>query len=135
MKEQLLSTLENSKNYTMAVAEAMPDKLYDTRPVETVWTFRELMHHIAYGIQWWEDNYVKGNKTDWEPPAVKKDKKQVIVYLEQAYASLKDTVCKDKLSEEAVNGFYATIDHTSHHRGQATIHLRCQGIEPPAYNY
>jgi uncharacterized damage-inducible protein DinB len=135
MKEYLSATLENSKTYTLAVAELMPEKDYNYKPVDDVWNFRELLHHIAYGIEWWEDNYIKDKKTEWDQPSAKANKKEVIAYLNKAYASLKDTISKGKLSNEAVNGFHATLDHITHHRGQATIFLRCKGITPPAYNY
>jgi uncharacterized damage-inducible protein DinB len=135
MKEQLLATLENSRTYTFAVAESMPEKEYNFKPADSVWNFRELLHHIAYGIEWWQDNFIKDNKTEWDQPAAKANKKEVLDYLNQAYASLKDTVCKGKLSADAVNGFHSTIDHITHHRGQATIYLRCKGITPPAYVY
>ncbi|MDP4265748.1 MAG: DinB family protein [Bacteroidota bacterium] len=135
MKEQLLSTLENSRNYTLAVADAMPANLYNTHPSEGVWTFRELLHHIAYGIQWWEDNYIRGNKTEWNPPEPGNDKRQVLEYLHAAYDSLKTTLDKGKLAGDAIKGFHATIDHITHHRGQAVLHLRCQGITPPEYGY
>jgi uncharacterized damage-inducible protein DinB len=135
MKEQLSATLENSKTYTLAVANLMPEKDYEFKPVNEIWNFRELLHHIAYGIEWWEDNYIKDKKTEWDQPPAIANKKEVIAYLNKAFASLKDTISKNKLSNEAINGFHATLDHITHHRGQATIYLRGKGITPPAYNY
>lgn len=132
---QLISTLETSRAYTLAVAEAMPGKDYGTKPAGAGWNFGELLQHIAYGIGWWEDNYIKGNKTDWAPPAEKHAKQQVITALSNAYDQLKQTVEDGKLSPETVQGFHATIDHITHHRGQAVLHLRCHGIEPPEYTY
>lgn len=135
MKEQLLETLENSRQYTLQVATMMPEKLYDFRPVDTVWNFRELMHHIAYGIQWWEANYIKGIETAWDPTPVKKKKQEIIDYLEQAYEALAKTIHSIKPEPAAVKGFYTTLDHITHHRGQATLHLRYNEIEPPEYRY
>jgi len=135
MKEHLSTVLENSKNYTLAVANLMTETNYEFKPAGEVWNFRELLHHIAYGIEWWEDNYIKDKKTEWNQPPAKATKKEVIDYLNKAYASLKDTISKGKLSAEAVKGFHATLDHITHHRGQATIYLRCKGITPPAYVY
>jgi uncharacterized damage-inducible protein DinB len=135
MKEQLLSTLEISKNYTLAVADAMPDQGYSFKPVDAIWSFSELLSHIAYGIQWWEANYVKGEKMDWAPPTAKSSKKEVRKYLESAYEGLKKTVSGSNGNENVVKGFYATVDHITHHRGQATIYLRAQGIVPPEYVY
>lgn len=135
MQEQLLTTLDNSRNYTMAVAEAMPAKSYESRPVAGAWNFGELLHHIAYGIEWWQDNYIKGKKVDWNPPTATTDKKQVIEYLDRAYDSLKATISEGKPTDKTINGFHATLDHITHHRGQAVLHLRCQGITAPEYIY
>lgn len=135
MKEFLLTTLENSRKYTLDVAQLMPENDYEFKPTDSIWNFRELVHHIAYGIEWWHDNYVTGKKTEWDQPTTKANKKQVIAYLEKAYDSLKDTISKGKPSNEAIRGFHSTLDHITHHRGQATIYLRCKGITPPSYNY
>jgi uncharacterized damage-inducible protein DinB len=135
MKEQLSATLQNSRTYTLAVAEAMPADAWNFKPKGTGWNFRELLHHIAYGIQWWEANYVKGVETPWNPPPAKNNKQEVIDYLNQAYDAFTETVNKQKLTDKAVQGFHATIDHITHHRGQAVIYLRSNGITPPEYTY
>jgi len=135
MKEQLTATLQNSRNYTVQVAEAMPDDAYDHKPKGLGWNFRELLSHIAYGIQWWEANYIKGTETPWNPPAAKSNKKQVIDYLNQAYDELEKTISKGKLSDKAIQGFHSTLDHITHHRGQAVMYLRSHGITPPEYTY
>jgi uncharacterized damage-inducible protein DinB len=135
MKEELLSILENSRNYTLAVAEAMPEKSYDSCPAGAVWGFGELLNHIAYGIEWWQENYVKGNKADWAPPTMKNDKKSVTANLGAAYIALQDTISKSPMEDKAVKGFHATLDHITHHRGQAALYLRCRGITPPEYTY
>ena len=135
MKEHLSTTLENSRSYTLAVANMMSESDYEFKPANEVWNFRELIHHIAYGIDWWHDNYIKDKKTEWDQPAAARSKKDVINYLNAAYASLKETIGKGKLSTDAVKGFHATLDHITHHRGQATVYLRCKGLTPPAYVY
>jgi uncharacterized damage-inducible protein DinB len=135
MNTPLLTTLENSKQYTLSVAGSMPDTAYGFKPADEVWTFGELLHHIAYGIQWWEANYIKGQQTEWAPPAAVINKKEVTAYLEKAYNGLKKTLSNGKLSDKAVSGFHATLDHITHHRGQAVTYLRCQGITPPEYVY
>ena len=135
MNESLLKTLENSRRYTLAVAEAMPEKSYLFKPAKDVWNFKELIGHIAYGILWWEENYIKASKSDWNPPGVKNNKQEVIEYLTQAYHSLERTVSKMKFDEAAIQGFHATLDHITHHRGQAVTYLRCQDITPPEYTY
>ncbi|MEV4884703.1 DinB family protein [Chitinophaga ginsengisegetis] len=136
MKTQLLTTLENAKNYTLSVAEAMPEKGYPFKPTPAVWTFGELLHHIGYGIGWWEENYIKQRPSDWNPPAPTTTRKAAtIAYLNQAFDALKENMENTPLSDQVVAGFYATIDHVTHHRGQATVYLRNQGIIPPEYVY
>ncbi|HEU4553639.1 MAG TPA: DinB family protein [Chitinophaga sp.] len=135
MKAQLLATLENSKQYTLQVAGKMPEPGYASKPTPAVWNFGELLHHIAYGIEWWQENFIKGIETAWAPPAATTGKKAVHSYLEQAYDALKATIENTTLTEEAVKGFHATMDHITHHRGQAVTYLRCEGIEPPEYRY
>jgi uncharacterized damage-inducible protein DinB len=135
MNKQLLSTLENSRNYTMAVADAMPEEHYNFKPVDTVWNFGELIHHIAYGIEWWQDNYIKSVKTGWDPPPMKNNKKQVTAYLSAAYDALKETVGNSTAGDTAIQGLHATIDHITHHRGQAITYLRCKGVAAPEYTY
>lgn len=135
MKEQLLSTVENSKNYTLQVATAMPDKDYHFKPAGAGWNFGELLHHIAYGIRWWQDNYITGIKTDWDPPKAKSNKKEIITDLTNAYDTLQKAIKQHAGSEQAVNGVHATLDHITHHRGQAVMYLRTNGVEPPEYVY
>lgn len=135
MKEYLLTTLENSRNYTLAVAEAMPEKKYGFKPTPEVWTFLEQLHHIAYGIGWWEENYIKGNKIDWAPTPVKKTREEVITYLNAAYDALKTTINKAKMTDDLVKGFNATSDHITHHRGQLVVYLRFNDIAAPDYTY
>lgn len=134
MNNKLSATLNNSKQYTLAVAAAMPDNDYSFQPTDGVMNFGELLNHIAYGIEWWEANYVKGVKTEWAPPQVLNTKLEVAAYLQKVYDALSSTI-NSSLSDEAVSGFYATLDHITHHRGQATTYLRCKGITPPDYMY
>jgi hypothetical protein len=135
MKELFLATLDKSKVYTIAVAAAMPEKGYSFSPVETVWNFGDLQQHIAYGISWWSKNYIQLTETAWAPPPSKKSKKDILSDLDDAYAYCKQCIKEVSLNEDTINGFHATIDHITHHRGQAVLNLRLQGITPPDYIY
>lgn len=136
MKDHFLSTLRTSRDYTLAVAEAMPESSYQFKPDAAAgWNFLELMHHIAYGISWWEENYVKGNPIPWQQPNTTKGKKHAIDALTRAYQSLETTVHQLQVIDKALKGFHATIDHITHHRAQAVVYLRCKNIHPPEYVY
>lgn len=135
MKEILLSLIENSRKYTLAVVNAMPEKLDSFKPAADTWSFREQLHHIAYGIEWWKDNYVNGVKIAWEPAATSKSRQEVVAYLGKAYDSLKQAVNNTTMSEDRIKGCFATLDHITHHRGQLIVYLRCNGITPPEYTW
>lgn len=135
MKENLMKAVVNSRNYTLQTAELMPQENYHTKLTTVNWDFGELIDHIAYGVQWWIDNYVLGNETDWNPPAPAKDKVTVMKRLQTAFDRLEQTVDGLTSKPEALHGVYATLDHVTHHRGQCVLFLRQQGIEPPEYTY
>jgi uncharacterized damage-inducible protein DinB len=133
MKQQLLTTLESIENYTLGVAQLMTEDGYEFRPVKDTRSFRELIHHIAYGIYWWEQNFIQQTQSPWQPPALTPTKRETVHYLMQAFASLRKTMNATDPTDITLHGFYATVDHITHHRGQATVYLRCQGITPPEY--
>jgi uncharacterized damage-inducible protein DinB len=135
MKEYLLAILENSKKYTVEVAASMPENSYNFKPTNASWSFAELLDHIAYGIGWWQENYVMGTKSKWDPPKPKNNKLEILANINDAYASLRNTLSTVQLNDSSVNGFHATLDHITHHRGQAVLYLRCSGITPPEYVY
>lgn len=135
MKENLLSLVENSRKYTLAVAEAMPVKLDNFKPAVDVWNFREQLHHIAYGIEWWQDNYVRGIKTPWKPPTTSKSRKEAVAYLDQTYDSLKEAINNATMNEDRIKGVFATMDHITHHRGQLIVYLRSNRIAAPEYTW
>ncbi|AFD05597.1 DinB family protein [Solitalea canadensis] len=134
MKTTLLENLEKSRNYTIQTAQSMPENKFDFKPVDEVWSFKELIHHIAYCIQWMEDNFLKNKEADWAPPSVKGSKSEIIDYINKAYADVTSTIKGvEKLTDAQINGVYAIIDHSTHHRGQAVTYLRCNHIDPPEY--
>lgn len=135
MKEQLIATLEVSRDYTLSVAEKMPGDAYNFKPKGAGWNFGELLDHIAYGIRWWKENHIDGTETEWNPPASAGAKKDIMENLDKAYKLLENTISQLKPDDKSVQGFHSTIDHITHHRGQAVAYMRCNGIEPPEYKY
>lgn len=136
MKKQLLDTLYRAKDYTLAVAEAMPEKDYTFKPKGAGWNFAELLNHIGYGIQWWQTNYLLGKEREWELLVLSDKKKDVLDYLAKVFQDLEEICQTLSLSNETEHmGFHATLDHVTHHRGQAVVYLRCHGTTPPEYIY
>jgi uncharacterized damage-inducible protein DinB len=127
---------------SIAVAQAMPAEKYGFRPHPESMTFGELMSHIA------ATNYqfCAGLK-DSAPPSLSspKDKDGVVKFLSDSFDYCSSVI--SGLTEEQLNNVHSSPDgrmpgrevllamyiHVAHHRGQAEIYLRDNGIKPPAY--
>ncbi len=127
---------------SIAVAEAMPTDKYAFRPHPDSMTFGQLMSHIA------TTNYqfCAGLK-DSEPPALPAPttKDAIVKFLSDSYEYCSTVI--PNLSEEQLTQAHNSPDgrlpgrevllamyvHVAHHRGQAEIYLRDNGIKPPQY--
>lgn len=127
---------------SIAVAEAMPTDKYAFRPHPDSMTFGQLMSHIA------TTNYqfCAGLK-DSEPPALPAPttKDAIVKFLSDSYEYCSAVI--PNLSEEQLTQAHNSPDgrlpgrevllamyvHVAHHRGQAEIYLRDNGIKPPQY--
>ena len=127
---------------TVLVAEAMPAEKYSFRPHPESMTFGELMSHVA------TTNYqfCAGLK-DADPPALPSptDRDGITKFLEDSFRYCSEVV--GNLNETQLSSAHNSPDghlpgrevllamyiHVAHHRGQAEIYLRDNGIKPPGY--
>lgn len=127
---------------SIAVAEAMPAEKYGFKPHPESMTFGELMSHIA------ATNYqfCAGLK-DAAPPSLPSptEKDAVVKFLSDSFSYCSAAI--DGLSEAQLSAPHDSPDgrmpgrevllamyiHVAHHRGQAEIYLRDNGIKPPRY--
>jgi len=127
---------------SIAVSQAMPADHYGFRPHPDSMTFGQLMSHIA------ATNYqfCAGLK-DSEPPAVPpaEGKDAIVKFLSDSFAYC--TAVIPSLDEKQLEALHNSPDgrlsgravllvmyiHVAHHRGQAEIYLRDNGIAPPRY--
>lgn len=138
-----LQKWENSKTYTLQVAEAMPEARYDYKPTERQMTFARQLIHIRNNMDWLGEKYLA-----IAAPATKEfpDRKQQTLYdLENAFNRVHAAV--KALSPEALKetiDFFAgpmtklqilnlLQDHVTHHRGQLIVYLNLNEIQPPKY--
>lgn len=130
------------KDLSVAVAEAMPPEHWDFRPHPESMTFGVLMTHIA------TTNYqfcagLKDTAAPQLPQAT--DKGAVVKLLSDSFdycTGVLDSVTSAQM--ESVHNspdgrlpgrevLLAMYIHVAHHRGQAEIYLRDNGIKPPGY--
>ena len=127
---------------SVAVAEAMPPEQYGFRPHPESMDFGALMSHIA------TTNYqfCAGLK-DSAPPALPSPtgKDAVVKFLSDSFGYCSTVI--SNLTVEQLDKAHNSPDgrmpgrevllamyiHVAHHRGQAEIYLRDNGIKPPAY--
>jgi uncharacterized damage-inducible protein DinB len=127
---------------SIAVAKAMPPEQYGFRPHPESMTFGQLMAHIA------STNYqfCAGLK-DSDPPALPSpsDEDAVVKFLSDSFEYCSAVI--PNLTDGQLNKVHNSPDgrllgreillamyvHVAHHRGQAEIYLRDNGIKPPSY--
>ena len=127
---------------SVAVAQAMPADHYNFRPHPDSMTFGELMNHIA------TTNYqfCAGLK-DSDPPSLPSPtaKDATVKFLSDSFDYCSSII--PSLSAPQLDAAHNSPDghlpgrevllamyiHVAHHRGQAEIYLRDNGIKPPSY--
>jgi uncharacterized damage-inducible protein DinB len=148
IKAQLVKDWERARLYTREYLEAMPAEKYGFRPVDSIRSFAEQMLHLAQGNIGLVANgtgaarIFPGLNLEKSPGAQSRD--SVEYYVMASYDYCIDAIKNldpAKLNEKfTAFGFTLSrlvwiqkaFEHQTHHRGQATIYIRLQGIRPPA---
>ncbi len=151
-KSSFLKVLENSRAYTIEVAEAMPAEDYTFKATDSVRTFGEQMAHIGMSSQFILIKLLKGEevlKSDFTEQEIGASKEKTIALINKSYdmliTSLKE-MDNEELQEKFVlffdptlpeytklEGFVFLRDHITHHRGQAIVYLRMKGHKAPQF--
>ncbi len=150
--EEFVKDWQISKDFTLAVARAMPAEYYSFKPNPEEMSFGEQMVHIA-NANAYRFNEITGIKTPFEmqfknPPT---DKDTVMKLLEQSFdyvievlprvtpEQLKRTwelsSWKERPQPDGRAMMMNMLVHTAHHRAQCEVYLRIKGIKPPDYQF
>lgn len=142
-----------SKQFTLAVADAMPAEFYSFKPNPEEMTFGEQMIHIA-GANVFRFHEITGIEPPFKfdpgnPPA--SDKQNAMKLLEESFdyvirvlplitpAQLKHTwhipTWKGRTDPDGRAMIINMFVHTAHHRAQCEVYLRVKGIKPPDYTF
>jgi uncharacterized damage-inducible protein DinB len=144
-KEAFLEKWENSKNYLLAVAEAMPEGSYDFKPSERQMTFKEQLVHIKGNMDWLSTTYFMETEFKREKATLPATKAETIALLSNSFDAA-FTIIKNTSEAELSTtvDFFAgpksklqilnlLQDHVTHHRGQLLVYLNLKDVEPPKY--
>lgn len=141
------SKLQGAKEYTLQVAENMPDSLYSFRPVADEMAFGEQLVHIADNLFWLTSTYIGEQPNPAKERVVAKNmsKIEIMSYVSKAYDFAISTVQatdEESLAKEfdwngrklnKIQFLNLVQDHQTHHRAQLLVYLRINSITPPRY--
>ena len=136
---------DNSRDYLVAVAQAMPEDQYDYKPTQREMTFKEQLFHIQDNINWLSTTYFSGQKYDKKETVKGQSKAQVILEIIASFDAAKlriQNLKEDELAHKV--DFFAGSksklqilnlmqDHVTHHRAQILVYLNLNQIQPPKY--
>ncbi|MDI6032544.1 DinB family protein [Flavobacterium sp. LB2P84] len=136
---------DNSKDYLVAVAEAMPEDKYDFKPAAREMSFREQLFHIQDNMNWLSTTHFSGEKYVKKEAVKGLSKAQIIQEIKASFDKAKTFVQKTNDAELSQKvDFFAgpksklqilnlMQDHVTHHRAQILVYLNLNQIQPPKY--
>ncbi|MBV8809089.1 MAG: DinB family protein [Acidobacteriaceae bacterium] len=145
LKSEVLKHLKTSRDFTVKVAEAMPENDYDFKLTPPQMSFAQQMVHLASGLDYFLAAF-SGEKPNPPKPA-SLHKSDVIAFIKSQYDKAINTV--SNLTPEQISKTYKSpegtetgadlllglLDHSTHHRASGEMYLRAKGIPPPEYEF
>ena len=141
----VLKHLKTSRDFTLKVADQMPESAYDFKLTPPQMSFAEQMVHLTQGL----DEYIapfSGEKPNPAKPA-SMSKKDVMSFVRTSFdkviekvskltpAQLSKTYTSDEGTMSGLELLMGMLDHTTHHRASAEMYLRAKGITPVEYEF
>ncbi len=148
--EEYLERLENSKKYTLLVADLMPEENYGYQPTPQSLSFAEHLMHITWAMDWHSQSLLGGRpardwETDNELKVHTKSKEEMMATVERTFTITHNFIQEfdqnrlgERLDYFGLDRSKRQIlmllaDHIAHHRAQLLVYLRLNGIQPPRY--
>lgn len=136
---------QKAKDFTVAVAEAMPADRYSFKPdgIDEVRTFAGQLVHLAQAEGFYLGRLGKNGAAPMAPSGEGKD--EVLAYLDSLFdwsigsinaltdADLTATFGNGKQASSGLDLLLNAFVHTAHTRGYAEMYIRVAGLTPPAY--
>jgi uncharacterized damage-inducible protein DinB len=144
-KAAVLKHLKVSREFTLKVADQMPEASYDFKLTPPQMSFAEQMVHLSQALSEFLSPVVGDRLNPGKPASMAK--KDVIAFMGKSFDSAIDRV--SKLTPEQISKTYSgeggpitglellmmMLDHTTHHRASAEMYLRAKGITPTEYEF
>ncbi|WP_425389525.1 DinB family protein [Ekhidna sp.] len=147
--ETLVADFERAKALSLDYVEAMPADKFDYQPTEDVRTYAQQFLHASQGTIGLSSNgtgadriYANANLEKDEALQSKEEVKRMVTESFDFAIDAIRNMDPDSFGEIVERGPFKITrlawiqkahEHISHHRGQAAIYLRMNGIVPPQY--
>lgn len=144
LKAIVVKHLTTSRDFSLKVAEQMPDADYGFKLTAPQMSFAEQMAHLASDQAALLAPFTNAKPSPSKPASM--SKKDVIAYVRQQYDQ--SIALVSKLTPAQINATYNlgapmsgvellmfVLDHSTHHRAQAEMYLRAKGITPAEYEF
>ena len=145
IKATYVKHLKTSKDFTLKVADQMPEASYDFKLTPPQMSFAQQIVHLAQSL----DEFLSplgGERPNPGKPA-SLNKKDVMAFVQQSFDRAIERI--NKLTPEQISKSYKSedgtmtglellmfmMDHTTHHRASAEMYLRAKGIKPTEYEF
>ena len=117
------------------MAEDFPADKYDFRPNKDVRSFREVMVHLAGGLQYGSRSTQGISAAKWDEFDAKQytTKEQVVELLKKQFADAESVLKAEPEGEfsKTVWPWMAIIEHAGEHYGQLVVYYRLNNLVPP----
>ena len=144
-KSLVLKHLRTSRDFTLKVADQMPEADYGFKLTPPQMSFGEQMAHIAQDQAEFLSPFSTERPARSAPASM--SKRDVIAFVRQTYDRTIDQV--SKLTPAQIDKSYNMgggsmtglellmflLDHSTHHRASAEMYLRAKGITPAEYQF
>ncbi len=134
-----------SRDFTLKVADQMPEADYNFKLTPAQMSFGEQMVHLAQGHEYFLAPIFGGKPNPAKPASMSKGdimafvRKSFDASIEKVSKLTPDQISKSYKSDEGTMSglelLMGLLDHTTHHRASAEMYLRAKGITPAEYQF
>jgi len=137
--------LKTSRDFTLKVADQMPESAYDFKLTPPQMSFAGQLVHLPQAFDEYLSPFFGGKPNPAKPASM--SKKDVNAFVRKSFdssiervskltpAQLSKTYNSDEGTMSGLELLMAMLDHTTHHRASAEMYLRARGITPVEYQF
>jgi uncharacterized damage-inducible protein DinB len=146
LKSIFLKHLQTSKDFTVKVAEAMPEENYGFKLTSEQMSFGGQLTHLSQALSYFLSAFAAEKPNAGKPAS--ESKADVLAYVKSSYDKAISQV--SQLTPEQIHKTYkfggrdsmtgvdlllGMLDHATNHRASAEMYLRAKGVTPPKYEF